>query len=165
MPLSKSEFWSLVGTCVHDDTTTHRSKLKQHLDKLSDEDVAYFVAHHSAELKRLHHWDVRAVAYAVMGGCSDDGFVDFRGWLVLKGREACEQVLSSPEKLIPVFSTLDDRMEEYLAFPSIYWEERSVSVDLPDLGDEPATTIAGSRFDPEDLVKRFPALCQAFDSA
>ncbi|MFI6655840.1 DUF4240 domain-containing protein [Streptomyces sp. NPDC050523] len=40
-----------------------------------------------------------AAAYVVNGGCSDDGFDYFRGWLVAQGREVFERVLADPDAL------------------------------------------------------------------
>ncbi|WP_194911140.1 DUF4240 domain-containing protein [Catenulispora rubra] len=40
-----------------------------------------------------------AAAYVINGGCSDDGFDYFRGWLILQGRERFEQALRDPDSL------------------------------------------------------------------
>jgi hypothetical protein len=40
-----------------------------------------------------------AAAYVINGGCSDDGFDYFRGWLILQGREPFEQALRDPDSL------------------------------------------------------------------
>ncbi|MCB5164060.1 DUF4240 domain-containing protein [Streptomyces bambusae] len=40
-----------------------------------------------------------AAAHLVNGGCSDDGFDYFRGWLILQGREAFERAVADPDTL------------------------------------------------------------------
>jgi hypothetical protein len=40
-----------------------------------------------------------AAAYVINGGCSDDGFDYFRGWLILQGREVFERVVADPDVL------------------------------------------------------------------
>ena len=40
-----------------------------------------------------------AAAYVINGGCSDDGFDYFRGWLMLQGREAFGQAVADPDSL------------------------------------------------------------------
>ena len=40
-----------------------------------------------------------AAAYAVNGGCSDNGFDYFRGWLIVQGREVFEHVVVDPDAL------------------------------------------------------------------
>ncbi|MFJ5233162.1 DUF4240 domain-containing protein [Kitasatospora sp. NPDC088391] len=38
-------------------------------------------------------------AYMINGGCSDDGFDYFRGWLITQGRETFERVIADPDAL------------------------------------------------------------------
>ncbi|MBC3840900.1 DUF4240 domain-containing protein [Streptacidiphilus sp. 4-A2] len=40
-----------------------------------------------------------AAAYLINGGCSDDGFDYFRGWLITQGRDVFERVVEDPETL------------------------------------------------------------------
>lgn len=40
-----------------------------------------------------------AAAYVVNGGCSDDGFDYFRGWLIAQGREVFERIAADPDAL------------------------------------------------------------------
>ncbi|MFI6060286.1 DUF4240 domain-containing protein [Streptomyces sp. NPDC051286] len=40
-----------------------------------------------------------AAAYTINGGCSDDGFEYFRGWLIAQGREVFERVVADPDAL------------------------------------------------------------------
>ena len=46
---------------------------------------------------RAYRWDVWALAYLLQGGCSDDAFEDFRGWLILQGREVFEGAIADPD--------------------------------------------------------------------
>lgn len=48
---------------------------------------------------RLLHEPPVAAAYLVNGGCSDDGFDYFRGWLIARGREVFEDVLADPDAI------------------------------------------------------------------
>ncbi|WP_042369675.1 DUF4240 domain-containing protein [Streptacidiphilus neutrinimicus] len=67
-----------------------------------------------------------AAAYLINGGCSDDGFDYFRGWLILQGQEVFERVIAEPDvlaELAPVREAaahgLDLEGEEALA---IAWD-------------------------------------------
>jgi hypothetical protein len=40
-----------------------------------------------------------AAAYLINGGCSDDGFDYFRGWLIAQGREVFERSVADPDSL------------------------------------------------------------------
>ena len=54
-------------------------------------------------LGELMAWSYRtplwAAAYVINGGCSNDGFDYFRGWLILQGREVFEHVVADPDAL------------------------------------------------------------------
>jgi hypothetical protein len=49
-----------------------------------------------AESYRAPLW---AAAYMINGGCSNDGFDDFRGWLIVQGREVSERIVTDPDAL------------------------------------------------------------------
>jgi hypothetical protein len=40
-----------------------------------------------------------AAAYMINGGCSDDGFDYFRGWLIAQGQDVFERALADPDTL------------------------------------------------------------------
>eukprot|EP00903_Cladosiphon_okamuranus_P001597 g1595.t1 len=46
---------------------------------------------------RAYRTDIWALAYLLQGGCSDDAFEEFRGWLILQGREVFEAALEDPD--------------------------------------------------------------------
>ncbi|MFB7184839.1 DUF4240 domain-containing protein [Streptomyces sp. NPDC056230] len=55
-----------------------------------------------------------AAAYTINGGCSDDGFDYFRGWLMAQGREVFERVVADPDALaeLPVIRAAAAEREE-----------------------------------------------------
>ena len=49
-----------------------------------------------AESYRSPLW---AAAYMINGGCSDDGFDYFRGWLIVQGHEVFDRIIADPDAL------------------------------------------------------------------
>lgn len=49
-----------------------------------------------AESYRSPLW---AAAYMINSGCSDDGFDDFRGWLIVQGNEVFGRIIADPDAL------------------------------------------------------------------
>jgi hypothetical protein len=47
----------------------------------------------------LYRWDVWAAAYLIGGGCSDDGFMDFRAGLIAQGRDWYQKAADRPDSL------------------------------------------------------------------
>ncbi|PBC76886.1 uncharacterized protein DUF4240 [Streptomyces sp. TLI_235] len=58
--------------------------------------------------------DLWGAAYLINGGCSDDGFDYFRGWLITRGREVFERAVASPDSLaeLPVVRAAAAEYEE-----------------------------------------------------
>ncbi|WP_424213721.1 DUF4240 domain-containing protein [Streptomyces sp. BI20] len=50
-------------------------------------------------LARSYRTPLWGAAYLVNGGCSDDGFEYFRGWLIAQGRAMFERVVAHPDAL------------------------------------------------------------------
>ncbi|MEY9938099.1 DUF4240 domain-containing protein [Streptacidiphilus sp. MAP5-3] len=103
-----------------------------------------------AESYRSPLW---AAAYLINGGCSDDGFDYFRGWLILQGREMFERVVAEPDTLarLPAVQAAARRRE--------------------DLAGEEALGIAwraylaatGEELPPGSFSVRYPELDQAWN--
>jgi hypothetical protein len=43
--------------------------------------------------------DLWGAAYLINGGCSDDGYEYFRGWLIAQGRATFERIVADPDAL------------------------------------------------------------------
>lgn len=52
-----------------------------------------------------------AAAYTINGGCSDDGFDYFRGWLIAQGREVFDAAVADPDALAGVPAVRDAAVE------------------------------------------------------
>jgi hypothetical protein len=53
-------------------------------------------------MARSYRADLWAAAYVIRGGCSDDSFDYFRGWLIAQGRDAFERAMENPDSLADV---------------------------------------------------------------
>ncbi|MFE9765996.1 DUF4240 domain-containing protein [Streptomyces sp. NPDC005808] len=102
--MNKEQFWTLI------------EKAREHVPDTRDgSDIAdcasALLARRSAQeiiAAQQTLWDLMAdsyqsplwaAAYVVNGGCSDDGFDYFRGWLIAQGRTTFERVLTAPDAL------------------------------------------------------------------
>jgi hypothetical protein len=115
-----------------------------------------------------------AAAYLINGGCSDDGFDYFRGWLLLQGREVFEAAVADPDSLaaLPaVVSAAESGMEfECEAALAIPWNAHltATGMKLP----EDAFTIRYPALDPDwdfefddsaELAARLPRLSALYE--
>ena len=100
--MDESRFWALIDESRAATTPALSNQpdiLQQKLEKLSPEEIKCF----DALFRQLWHDAYRdslwAAAYIIEGGCSDDGFMDFRAGLISLGRDAYYAALQNPETL------------------------------------------------------------------
>jgi hypothetical protein len=96
------EFWEHIEKTRRKDPDAHVERLVARLAKLSPRKIIEF-DHRWNELHRAaYNWNLWGAAYLINGGCSDDGFMDFRDWLLLQGRKVYEAALKNPDSLADV---------------------------------------------------------------
>ena len=110
-------------------------------------------------------------AYLLNGGCSDDGFEYFRGWLISRGRAVFEKALADPDSLAKFVGAAPELELEAIAYAAINAYKTKTGKDWEDLPrsaldqatkgiptfewpDEPT----GEPWDEDDLDERFPAI-------
>lgn len=106
--------------------------------------------------------DLWGAAYLIGGGCSGDGFMDFRGWLIAKGRKVYEAALADPDSLAQHMTDADDngQIEGFQYVAAQAWAESTGR----DWSEFPHTDIpfpaelSGEPFAHEELAERFPKL-------
>jgi hypothetical protein len=160
-------FWELV------DESRHRAKghsviqialLKEMLEGLPPEEIVAF-GHRFDELHaRAYTWDLWGAAYLVGGGCSDDGFADFRGWLISQGEEVYESALANPESLAPVAERYKCKCQvegfQYVSMEA--WTKKAGRgfAEFPRDQRNYQRIPMGEEWEEDDLSQRFPSLCK-----
>ena len=103
--MNRNEFWDLIAESkahAGQDVDAQYDYLAEKLTAMGSEEALRFhgvcYAYTDAAVK-YGLWDA---ASCMLGGCSDDSFMDFRGWLVAQGKEVYMQALASPDSLASV---------------------------------------------------------------
>ena len=117
-------------------------------------------------------WDAASVIKEY--GCSDDGFIDFRAWLIAQGKDVYLNALKDPDTLADVqpygeccfecLSYVGDHAYEQLTGRSAYDEMDDA---LPALREELGKEIVykdGIEYprEPKDLPRFLPRLCEKY---
>ena len=96
------EFWDIVervhASAPHDMAAKCLS-LEKELLQLPVEEILAFERHFGECFARANQWDIWGAAYVIHGGCSDDGFTDFRSTLISLGRRPFEAALADADSL------------------------------------------------------------------
>jgi hypothetical protein len=100
--MTLKEFWEHVHKTRRRDPEEHEERLIRRLSKLTPDQILQFDHWWSAVARKAYTWPLWRAAYLINGGCSDDGFMDFRDWLILQGREVFEAAVKDPDTLADV---------------------------------------------------------------
>ncbi|MFD6951391.1 hypothetical protein A6A08_09065 [Nocardiopsis sp. TSRI0078] len=99
--MGTDEFWSFIEA-ARVDATEERPfdvALVDLLVRRSKQDILEYEERFGELHGAIERWDVWAAAYLIGGGCSDDGFMDFRAGLIVQGREWYKRAAAAPDSL------------------------------------------------------------------
>ncbi|WP_117209612.1 DUF4240 domain-containing protein [Allorhizocola rhizosphaerae] len=169
--MQQDTFWQVVEASrdqVSDsliDVDNIAEAMVDRLVTLSPAEIVEF--HHVLDglLRESYRRDLWAAAYLINGGCSDDGFDYFRGWLIAQGHKVWQAALAEPDSLAAIVTVPFVEMfgaaegESVLGVASAAYEQvtgdyhgfwdavSSVEVTRPDAHD---SGPAGEDFDFDD---------------
>jgi hypothetical protein len=164
------QFWKIIDSSrrgldpeqVEGSMEQQAEELRELLMKLPPEQIVDFRNHFVEQMNAAYRWDLWGAAYIIAGGCSDDGFMDFRSWLISMGRAAFEAALADPESLIDIADApgVEDVFFEALSYVPAQAYEELTGHGLPDYKGQAPSAPAGERWseDESDLQRRFPRL-------
>jgi hypothetical protein len=126
-------------------------------------------------MARSYRADLWAAAYLIRGGCSDDGFDYFRGWLIAQGRDTFEAALDSPDGLaglraIVAAAEVGDDALECEDMVSVVWSAYR-SATGREMPDSSLAVIQLPELDPEwdfdfddesEMSRRLPRLASLY---
>lgn len=137
-------------------------ELRRLLLDLPPEEIVEFRDHVFEQMNVAFRWELWGAVYLIAGGCSDDGFADFRSWLISMGRRVFEGAVSNEESLLDVADAPgieDVFFEEFPGVPAQVYAERT-GHEIPAYEGRSPLTPAGEPWSEGggDLKRRFPRL-------
>jgi hypothetical protein len=132
------------------------------LGGLTPELVVEFQRELERRMDEAYRWDLWGAAYIIEGGCSDDGFTDFRSWLISMGRDVYVAALRDPESLVDVADASGvetTSFEEFQYVPTQVYEDKTEK-RMPNGEGRHAAEPAGAEWqeDSDELARRWPKL-------
>lgn len=167
--MTNAEFWSIINFSrlrSGGSPERHAEILAEDLQNLDPDEIVAFDRLFSEYHLRAYSWDLWGAAYLIGGGCSDDGFMDFRTWLISRGEEVYQAVLTDPDSLSGLVreSDGDCRVEEFAYAATRAWEKKTglPGDAFPEPRDStgPLEETRGTEWTEKDLPARFPKLHQ-----
>lgn len=157
--MTEAEFWDLIADKIErNGAELDISALEDDLREGPPERVAAF-AHHFDRFHQLSYLTrIWGAAYLINGGCSDDGFDYFRGWLIGMGEDVFTAALEDPDTLAEVAEE-DAECEDLLSLGYSVYEDLTGNELEPAEGKEPRDDDDDWDFeDDRQMRKRYPQL-------
>lgn len=160
-----NEFWKIIDLGKDSEEPAH--SLKVELEKLTPEEIVSFQEHFDTLFDNAYRWNLWGAAYIIHGGCSDDGFIDFRYALISRGKDLYEKALQNPDSL----SGLGDAAEELLdnelfGYVALEVYENKVGSEIPSNDSTSSDESMGEEWDFDDEAentKRLPRLSSLYN--
>lgn len=173
--MTLDEFWDHIHKTRRKDPDAHVEKLVTRLAKLPPDEIVDFDHWWGTLAREAYHWNLWGAAYTINGGCSDDGFTDFRSWLMLQGRDVFQAAVTNPDTLADVVDGAEVDCECYPALDAWF---AATGTEKDDDGyrtwaaacstkhpERPRAPDLGASWDFDDLEevrKRLPRLCALY---
>lgn len=161
--MNEAQFWTIIEkahAASPNDMETKWALIAKSLQLLSPKEIRSFDQLFQRCAIRLYHWDVWAAAYAILEGCGDDSFHDFRLALITYGQKALETALNSPDDLADFDLNLDCLCFEGMGEAAKTIWPKGDDTDAP-LEKYPADP-AGVPFNEWEVAKRLPKLAAKY---
>ncbi|KZE36390.1 molybdenum metabolism regulator [Bhargavaea cecembensis] len=176
--MDKKTFWALIEESGKYDEQAEW--LIEQLSQKSLEEALEFEFIMQSFMNESYQSRLWGAAYVLMGGCSDDTFDYFRGWLIGQGEEVYHKVINDPEYLAEYIDedNLDDegypQNEDLISVGSdaytfiktgdTEWDDESFDELLDKLREKGLNLEPDIELDweEEDLEGMFPALWERF---
>ena len=157
------EFWDLIdqARASGNSCAEWARALEGILSKLSSTEIEAFARDQEDLMRTSYRWDLWGAAFVIDGGCSDDGFDYFRGWLMLQGRDVWEAALRDPESLADASFEGDAQCEDVL-YAASKAHEHVAGGSLPSTAVRIPHEPAGTAWQETDLETLYPKLWERF---
>jgi hypothetical protein len=157
------EFWDVIDQARASGNSCAECAraLERILSELSSTEIEAFARDQEDLMRTSHRWDLWGAAFVINGGCSDDGFDYFRGWLMLQGRDVWEAALVEPESLAGVSFEGDAVCEDALYSAGKAYESVAGS-HLISKRDHLPDAPSGTAWQETDLEALYPTLWERF---
>jgi hypothetical protein len=170
--MDAATFWHMIESAKAEsngDCDQQARILEQRLATLSPEEIQSFDRILWQQMRLSYDNDLWAAAYIINGGCSDDGFDYFRGWLIVQGEAAFRSALQDPNTLSAYVTSNDANSDGYECgdMLGVAWHayKDSTGHEMP-RGEPIRLILTGEPWEedelPEKYSKKFPNLWAIF---
>lgn len=163
--MTRDEFWKYLDELPAEEA---EEALRARLEGAEVPALIEFQAHFDQLQADAYRWMLWGAAYIINGGCSDDGFIDFRYGLISRGKAVYEAALVNPDSLFDVVydqSDEDDIENELFGYVAAEVYESKTGNELPSSDIDSPSDPLGDQWDFDNgelCAKHLPKLWAKF---
>jgi hypothetical protein len=169
--MDDAQFWKIIKRAKSEaegDTEAIAEGVVEQLTELPLAGIEAFDGIMRSKLAAAYTWKLWGAGYLMNGGCSDDGFEYFRGWLIAQGQKVYEAALTDPDSLAKF---ADPHNDEYECEDILYVGMRAYEavagkqLPMPSVRTQ-APKPAGENWDFDDVeatARHLPRLARKYD--
>jgi hypothetical protein len=166
--MDQDGFWSLIDRTRYassGDPYNQAELLVEELTELTDQEIIdYALIYREFEDHAYvaDLWDAAAIIDS--WGCSDDGFIDFRAWLIAQGKAVYYDVIANPESLIDIVSPgMETQIEELSYVAGVaYRKKTNLDLEIHEYHYSPPELKGELERGPLSARRKFPRLVAKF---
>ena len=161
--IDENKFWEIIKTTKSNSSGNYerqQTELNKELSKLTAIEILKFDNKFRTLRGQAYTWDLWAAAYIMNGGCSDDCFSDFRGWLIGQGKDVFDNAMQNAESLVKLEHDLDNDDWEGLSYVAReVYEKKTGGKEMPN-GIRENFEIIGEEWEEDEsfLKAKYPKL-------
>jgi hypothetical protein len=162
--MDENRFWKTIQTTI-DESYGNKEKqidsLSKQLHQLTGKEIIEFNKIFETYVVKAYTWGLWGVAYIIGGGCSDDDFINFRYWLISKGKDVYYKVLSNPESIADIDLNIEDEMDIFFeefgyVADNVYEDKFNAEIIDPEIYDPEEPSGNEWKENKDALRKMFP---------
>lgn len=150
------DFWAVIDRATADRPGSPGEVAKRAVAELATrepEEIVAWARHLDKVMAASGKEDLWAAAYLINGGCSEDGFDHFRGWLIAHGRTVLATAVRDPDSLSEL-----PAVRAAATTGAVFAAEELFSVAAEAYGE-----VAGAELPPSDVPVTKPDPAQLWD--
>ena len=165
--MDRTAFWNLIERTRRKsggEQDRQMDALREELEALAPAEIVDFQTHFDTLRVEAYDWDLWGAAFTIRGGCSDDGFIDFRSWLIAQGRAVYEAAMEDVQSLEDFANPDKDdcTFEEFAYVAADVYEGKTGLDEIPSRAEPEPEEPSGEPWEDEELPKRLPKLWAKF---
>lgn len=171
--MDMEHFWSIIEDSRKNiSTSSADGNMERQAIALGDilvtlplEEIVSFRDRFCECMDALFTYDLWGAAFIIGEGCSDDGFSDFRSWLISMGKAAFRKALVDADSVVDLASqaNVEDIFFEEFQYIAGKSYERKMNHEIPEYtGESPEFPVGEKWSQYEDLLERLPKTCAEY---